>query len=185
MAFKFGKKHYIVIGLLASFTLILVLVLGKGLKLSPNKAENAQKGLPAKDSTLTVLQSSGLINEKAPINLSSLMGKPMILNFWASWCVGCREEAKILEQFWKEHKQDVLVVGVAVQDTPEDAMGFVTEMGKTYPILLDESGLAGINYGVTGVPETFFISRGGMILDKIAGPLTQQDLELHLKDLEK
>lgn len=185
MALKFSKTHYIVIGLLALFTLVLVLVLGKGLKLNPTSMENAQKGLPPKDSSVKVIQTADILDDKVPLSLNSLLGKPLILNFWASWCVSCREEARVLEQFWKEHKSEILVVGIAVQDTPEDAAAFMKEAGKTYPIAIDESGMAGINYGVTGVPETFFISRGGMILDKIAGPVSKEDLEARLKDLEK
>jgi cytochrome c biogenesis protein CcmG/thiol:disulfide interchange protein DsbE len=97
----------------------------------------------------------------------------LILNFWASWCVSCRTEAHELESFWKAYRdQGVKVVGIAIQDEQEAAKKFAQYYGKTYILGLDEDGKAAIDYGVSGVPETFLIDRDGVIRHKEIGPVS-------------
>ena len=105
-----------------------------------------------------------------------MKGRPVVLNFWASWCVSCRQEAVELEKFWQAHKDQVLVVGIAIQDSAEDSKRFAAYFGKTYAIGLDEDGKAAIDYGVSGVPETFLIDAQGVIRHKEIGPVEATQL---------
>jgi cytochrome c biogenesis protein CcmG/thiol:disulfide interchange protein DsbE len=179
------KTHYLVIGILTFFTLVTLGVLGKGLFLSPNTTESALIGKQAKPFQVTVLDGGDRLNGKSEVSLTDFAGKTLILNFWASWCESCREEAREFEAFWQAHSSEVIVLGVAIQDTPEEALAFAKTFGKTYPIALDVSGKAGIDYGVTGVPETFVIDPTGKIANKVNGPVTKVELERLLASIAK
>ncbi len=109
--------------------------------------------------------------------LEDFKGKTTILNFWASWCVSCRMEAHELEAFWQKHGKKINVVGIAIQDEAASTKEFARRYGKTYVLGLDEDGKAGIDYGVSGVPETFIIDENGFIREKITGPVTLLMLE--------
>lgn len=119
------------------------------------------------------------------IFLRNLRGRLVVLNFWASWCVSCREEARELETFWQRvREQGIIVMGVAIQDTPEAAREFAKNHGKSYPIAIDSSGKTSLDYGVSGVPETFIIDKDGVIRHKETGPVTAELLQnLSLKYL--
>lgn len=180
---KKSKKHlWISVGLMLSILLLLGL-LAKGLMLNPQSVASNLIGQPAKDFSTELLQGASWIGkgDGKSIRLEDLKGKPLILNFWASWCVSCREEAQFFEAFWQRHKeQGIMMVGVAIQDTPEAAMEFAKAFGKTYPLGLDNTGKASIDYGVYGVPETFFIDKSGIIRHKETGPMSVELLESKL-----
>ena len=120
-----------------------------------------------------------------PVSLQDLRGKPIVLNFWASWCVACREEAAVLEHAHQIFGvQGVQVVGIAVQDTQEKAQAFARRFGKTYLLSLDNAdGEIGLNYGLYGVPETFFIDRAGIIRYKHIGAVTPDLLAVQVQAL--
>ncbi len=106
------------------------------------------------------------------IRLEDLRGKVVFLNFWASWCPPCRAEAKTLEAAWQRYKdREVVFLGIDIQDTEQDARAFLKEFGITYLNARDESGKVAIEYGVCGIPETFFIDREGRITFKQVGAL--------------
>lgn len=105
-----------------------------------------------------------------PISLAALRGHPVIINFWASWCVPCREEAPLLEEMWNEFQSHgLLVIGVDTQDMEQPARAFLKEFRLTYPSLRDPDGSAARRFGITGVPETFFVDAAGRIRGKFPG----------------
>lgn len=106
----------------------------------------------------------------SPMSLETLRGHPVVLNFWASWCIPCRAEAPQLEALWREFRpQGVVVVGVDTQDLMTPARAFLAEYGLTFPAVRDPDGSIARRFGATGVPETFFISADGRILGKFPG----------------
>jgi cytochrome c biogenesis protein CcmG/thiol:disulfide interchange protein DsbE len=122
------------------------------------------------------------------IRLEDFRGKAVLINFWASWCVPCRAEAPALESAWQRYKnRDVVFLGVNIQDREEDARAFMKEFGITYLNGRDESGKIAIDYGVWGIPETFFIDPQGRITYKHAGevkaPIIEAKLDAALKGI--
>lgn len=106
------------------------------------------------------------------VRLEDLRGKVIFLNFWASWCPPCRAEARTLEAAWQRYKdRDVVFLGVNIQDTEEGAREFLREFGITYLNGRGATGKIPIEYGVWGLPETFFIDREGRITYKHVGAL--------------
>ena len=115
--------------------------------------------------------------------LSSLRGKAVVLNFWASWCGPCKDEAPMLEAAWDRYRdKGVVVLGVDAQDFDVDAERFVDRAGITYPVVRDKHGSTLGHYGVTGFPETWFIDRQGRLVgEHVAGPLSEDDLERNIR----
>lgn len=135
---------------------------------------------PAPDFSLT------LFGTGEALRLSDLRGKVVVLNFWASWCPPCRDEAPTFERVWKEYKdRGVVFVGVDIWDTDEDAAKFLQEFGITYPTGPDPNGEIAIDYGLTGIPETYFITREGMIAQKAIGIVQEATFYQVLEDLLK
>lgn len=117
------------------------------------------------------------------ITLEDLRGKAVFLNFWASWCLPCREEARDLEAAWQKVKErNMLFLGVALQDTDKNALAFLKEFNVTYPNGKDESGKIGVDYGTWGIPESFFIDPEGRITYKHVGGI---QAELVISKLEE
>jgi cytochrome c biogenesis protein CcmG/thiol:disulfide interchange protein DsbE len=114
------------------------------------------------------------------VDLAKLRGKPTIINFWATWCGPCYEEHPTLVQNAKMLGNDVQFVGVVFNDTEQKIQAFLADRGSAYPTLLDESGKTAIAYGVGGVPETFFLDRGGKIVAKYTGPMSTEDIQANL-----
>ena len=106
------------------------------------------------------------------LQLDTLRGKVVFLNFWASWCPPCRAEARMLEAAWRRYAgRDVVFLGINIQDTEEAARQFLAEFDVTYPNGMDPGSKIAIDYGVWGLPETFIIDREGRITYKHVGAL--------------
>ncbi len=117
-------------------------------------------------------------------HLSEQRGRVVVINFWASWCPPCREEARLLEAAWRAYRdRGVTLVGVDVWDTERDALAFLREFGVTYPNGLDPNGQILIEYGVTGIPETYFVGRDGRLARRWIGPITDRQLAGLIEEL--
>lgn len=119
------------------------------------------------------------------VSLAGLAGRPVVLNFWASWCLACRDEAAVLERGWRRYGPEVAFVGLAVNDEPGPARAFIDRFGKTYVLGADVDGSVAIDYGLHGVPETFFIAPDGRVLARHVGPLTDATLAERVAELKR
>jgi cytochrome c biogenesis protein CcmG/thiol:disulfide interchange protein DsbE len=119
------------------------------------------------------------LDGEGTLELSSLRGKAVVLNTWASWCIPCKEEAPYLEQVWRDNRgRDVVVVGLNAKDLRSDARRFVNRFDLSFPIVRDGSGDTIREYGVTGFPETFVLDRDGRVVEAFAGAVnTDEDKE--------
>jgi len=148
-----------------------------------------------KKEPITGLSGVTMVNRPAPdfalktfdgptISLRALRGRPVVLNFWASWCPPCRQEASLLERTWRVYKkQGVAFIGVDIQDREDDALRFIREFDITYPNAPDPTGEVSISYGVSGLPVTFFVSREGQILRRWVGALEKEVLVRSIKEI--
>lgn len=143
----------------------LIGILAYGFIRDPRYISSPLIGRPAPPFTLTLFDGK-------KISLNDLRGKVVFLNFWASWCPPCRAEARDLEEAWQKYKDKKIVfLGIDIQDTEAAALAFLKEFEITYLNGRDASGKISIDYGVWGIPETFFIDPEGRITYKHVGDL--------------
>ena len=120
------------------------------------------------------------------ITLSSLKGKPVVINFWSSWCGPCRKEAPILEKAWRLYRErGITFIGVNIQEKEEDALAYIEEFDITHPNGHDINGHITIDYGVGGIPVTFFVDRKGIIVSRWVGAINEDLLATKLEELLK
>lgn len=136
-------------------------------------------GKSAPDFTLPVLNGSGTLH------LASLKGKVVMVNFWASWCEPCQQEASALQQAWtKWQSKGVVLLGVDGAESESDALNFVHQHGITYQSVRDTiDGGTAISYGATANPETFFINQDGIVVARWIGPINEQNVQAELTKL--
>jgi DsbE subfamily thiol:disulfide oxidoreductase len=105
------------------------------------------------------------------VGLKDFRGKLLMLNFWASWCIPCREEMPAMERLYQRHKdQGFVILGVNVKDNKKSALSFVRELNITFPIGFDPNGEVGLLYGAWGLPTTYLIDAKGIALARAWGP---------------
>jgi cytochrome c biogenesis protein CcmG/thiol:disulfide interchange protein DsbE len=155
----------VAVGLVAALLGLLVWKVARGDDGGAAAQLGRGKNPVAPDFTLPRLDRPG------ELTFSSLRGKAVVVNFWASWCIPCKDEAPVLEQAWRDHRDEGLVVlGVDAQDFKGDARSFMRKYGVTYPVVHDGKGSTLGRWGVTGFPETFCVDRRGRLVgEKIDG----------------
>jgi cytochrome c biogenesis protein CcmG/thiol:disulfide interchange protein DsbE len=118
------------------------------------------------------------------ITLSNLRGKVVIINFWASWCPPCREEAAYLEQTWRKYKdKGVVFIGVDYVDTKKEALAYIAEFDITYFNGPDLGTRIAMAYNIQGVPETYYIDKKGILRGMHIGPLKSPELDDKIDEL--
>ena len=170
------------IAVVASAVLVvgLLVLLGVGLaNRSPVTGRNGvtRIGKPAPQMTFTTFQGGSM-------DLREQLGRPVVVNFWASWCGPCRQEAIVLEKLWQAYgDKGVVFIGVDIQDSDADARAFISEFGVTYPNGMDNGGRISIDYGVIGIPVTFLIDREGIVARRWVGSVRQSQITPWLDEL--
>lgn len=119
-------------------------------------------------------------------SLADQRGKVVVVNFWASWCVPCREEAAMLEDTWKKYKdRGVVFLGVDYVDTDKEALAFIKEFGITYPNGPDIGTETSRAFRIQGIPETYFVGKDGQLYGNHIGPIDQPTLMGHIDEVLK
>jgi cytochrome c biogenesis protein CcmG, thiol:disulfide interchange protein DsbE len=171
---SFGR--YIAIGVVVVFVGILALALFRTNQSSPTSG-------PAPDFELTLFEGYPGNAGKNPVKLSDLKGKPVVLNFWASWCVPCAQEAADLQAVYEKYKDRVVFLGVDWTDIEGDARNYLQRFGITYANGPDLQTRIGPRYHITGVPETYVMDQDGNVKFTKISPLTVAELSAVLDGL--
>ena len=117
-------------------------------------------------------------------DMSAFKDKILMIDFWSSWCPPCRQEAPLLSQIYTEYKGKPLeFIGIAIWDQETDIASFVNQFNVSYPTIVDKRGRIAIDYGVTGIPEKYFVDRNGTLLRKFIGPMNAETLRRVLDEL--
>lgn len=156
---------------------VLLLVLAKSFGTNPRAVPFMLAGKPAPAFTVKNL------NTGERTSMDAFKGRPMVINFWASWCEPCKREHPFLEWGAREYGQEAQFIGVIFEDTEENAQKYLGTFGTSIPQMLDPSSRMAVDYGVSGVPETYFVDANGIIADKHVGPIDPQSLTLQIRNL--
>lgn len=147
---------------------------------SQQRVGNAQVGEPAPDFTLPTLEGD-------TVSLSDYRGRPVLMNFWATWCAPCRREMPELVRVYNTHRDEgfvVLAVDLADQDSIDDVRAFVEEFDMTFPVLLDETGAVYNElYRLLGLPMSVFVDREGIITRIHIGIMTDQQVDEFVEEI--
>ena len=167
------NRTVLIVGSLVGVALIGVLFLSLGN--DPGRIDSPLIGKPAPAFALKAVGGGDTID------LQQLRGRPVVINFWATWCGPCYEEHPTLVQNARLLGNQVQFVGVVFNDTEDKIQAFLSERGSAYPTLLDQQGKIAIAYGVGGVPETYFVNREGPIVAKYSGPISTDELQANIQ----
>jgi cytochrome c biogenesis protein CcmG/thiol:disulfide interchange protein DsbE len=167
------NRTVLIVGVAIAAVLVSVLFLGLGT--NPNEIRSPLIGKPAPSFALKEVGTG------RAIDLTQFRGKPVVLNFWATWCGPCWEEHPVLVANARMLQPNVQFLGVVFQDSEEKILGFLQQRGSSYPTVVDDKGKTAIAYGVGGVPETYFLDANGVIVAKWNGPMSADVLQANLQ----
>ena len=167
------NRTVLIVGFIMTAALVGVLYFALGK--DPQAIDSPLVGHAAPDFTLKAVGTG------QSLNLAQYRGKPVVLNFWATWCRPCWEEHPVLTETSQMMGSRVQFVGVVFQDDERKITDFLQQRGWAYPTLVDDRGKTAIAYGVGGVPETFFLNKNGTIVAKYTGPMSGDILQEYIQ----
>ena len=172
---RLPRRRLIIVAWLLAAVAAVIAFLTVNIAKTPGPVDTPILGRPAPSFDLETLDGSRLA-------LGDLRGSSVVLNFWASWCIPCREEAPLLTAADATYgPRGVRIIGVVYQDSADNARDFMRRYGQAYPALLDPDGRTAIDYAVFGIPETFFIDAAGVVRSRQVGALTDRDLKRQIE----
>ena len=161
-----------------SVVLFVVSVMASGFGNDPHSVPFMMKGKPAP------LFSIKRLDQEGQINLKDYAGQPVVLNFWATWCGPCKVEIPAFVELYDQYKdKGLVIVGVSVDDSPEQLQSFMKEFRMNYPVLQMTPEIETAFGPFYGYPTSFFIARDGTICVKHLGPATKEQFEREIKAL--
>ncbi len=176
-----NKKLFITLA--AGAAIVVVGLFVAALVTAAQPGQRPAVGSPAPDFTLS-LYKDYQANLPATVKLSDLRGKVVVVNFWASWCVECRKESDALEAAWRNYgKRGLVIIGVDYLDNQTPAYQYLQSYNTTYPVGIDLQEKIAQIYRITGVPETFFIDRNGVVRKTVIQTLSAQELNSTVESL--
>jgi cytochrome c biogenesis protein CcmG, thiol:disulfide interchange protein DsbE len=162
-----SRRRWTTVALVVAPLVLFALLLASGLGGDPRALPSELIGRPAPHFSLPRIDDDGTVD------LGELDGQVVVVNFWASWCIPCRDEHQALSAAWGRYRErGVVVLGVSFEDTREAGLAFRDELGGDWPLVEDPGSDTAIDYGVFGVPETFVIDPDGTISAKTTGAVT-------------
>jgi len=167
------NRSVLLIGIVIAAALVAILFMGLG----KNPAE-IRSPLVGKPAPVFALREVGT---NRTVDITQYRGKPLVVNFWATWCGPCWEEHPILVANARMYADSASFLGVVFQDKEDKILSFLQQRGSSYPTVVDDAGKTAIAYGVGGVPETYFIDAQGVIVAKHNGPMTPDILRENLQ----
>ena len=180
-----AMRHKVITGSIAVFiaAIIAVSLLTSGSATTPNGtaatpggAAGLPSGTAAPGFTLSALGKPG-----QQVSLSQFQGRPVIINFWASWCAPCQQETPLLASWYKQQHGHVVLLGLDENDIAADAIKFANAKGVSYPVGFDPNVTVAAAYNVDGLPQTFFLNAGHRIVDHVLGAVTKAELAKGLR----
>jgi cytochrome c biogenesis protein CcmG/thiol:disulfide interchange protein DsbE len=158
----------------------LVMVLILAFRRDPHDIRTGTVGKPAAAFSVQRLDADGALK------LEDTRGKVTVVNFFASWCIPCKEENPALVRVWERYRaSNVVFIGVLYQDSRESGLQYIRDNGVTWPTGVDEDGRVAFAYGVFGIPETYFIGANGVIAGRHIGPIDETTLVTAIDELRR
>ena len=166
------------VGQIAAVAVVLGLLGLLAWKVAKNEGTDVPAAIRAGKSVAAPEFTLPRLDREGELSLASLRGRAVVVNFWASWCGPCEQEAPLLESLWRKHRsRGVVFVGIAARDFDGAARRFLREYGVTYPNVHDGRGRMWRPYGVKALPETFFVGRSGKLVGLIPGAIDDDELD--------
>ena len=170
-AASFARRNKVITGISALFVVAIIVV-----SLTTNSSPAPPSDPAAAGFTLPALGQTG-----QQVSLSQYVGKPVIVNFWASWCTPCQQETPLLASWYKQQHGHVVLLGLDENDTTASALKFARAKGVSYPIGFDPQVTVALAYGIDDLPQTFFLNAQHRIVDHVIGGVTKADLAKGLR----
>jgi cytochrome c biogenesis protein CcmG/thiol:disulfide interchange protein DsbE len=159
-------KRTIAVAVALSVIGFVVYVMAKGFGTDPHEVPFMLTGKKAPNFTIKRLDNDTIVS------LDQFKGQPIVLNFWATWCGPCKMEHPVLDWAAKEYGGKAVFLGIVFEDTEVNTKRFLRDNGWSFVQLFDPKSTVAVDYGVSGVPETYFINREGIIVGKYPAPFT-------------
>lgn len=172
------RRGWVLVGVVAAAVGLLAALFASGLGRNPDTVRPVLLGKPAPSFSLPGLGGG------PPVSLASLHGQVVVLNFWSSWCVTCRQEQPALAETWRTYRdQGVVLLGVSFQDQTGPALAYARRYSVAWPLVGDPGSRAALAYGVNGPPTTVVISPSGRIAGVFTGPVSYPALSNEIQRL--